>query len=131
MAINEIKERTLQFLHDLWIDDTAQTMHILRSATAAGFGFEPKEFSRPFPGSAVNVNLQQRVASGLAKTAMALVTGAGLTAGAMALLSKPEAAQPPPATANVWTDEYRARVFWGDEEILPNKPAHGSVTAEE
>jgi len=129
MALAEIKERTLQFVHDMYVDDVAQTMHILRSATAAGFGFEPKEFSRPFPGTAVNVNLQQRVAGGLAKMAMAAITGAGLTAGAMALLGgdKP-AADPPAATAD---GEANVRVFWGDEEIKPGETTTGKLEVSE
>ena len=128
----ETREQIMSWLGELFTDDVAQKMDIQRAAMARGYGLEPTKFTRPYPGSSVNVNMQQRtsLAGGLAKTALALVTGAGLTAGAMALLSKPDAAAPT-ATTNVTEDQYRARVFWGDEEITPETPGKATVPVEQ
>ncbi len=41
----------------LWVHDANQKMAIQRAAVAMGYGLDPSQFDRPFPGS-LNVNVQ-------------------------------------------------------------------------
>lgn len=126
----DTREQILSWLGESFTDDVAQKLDIQRAAMARGYGLDPKQFTRPYPGSSVNVNLLQRtgLASGLAKLALAGVTGAGLTAGAMALLGDRPEATPAAASAD---GEATVRVFWGDQEIKPGEPTTGKLELSE
>lgn len=90
--MEQIKLGTLRNLHDLYLWDVAEKQLILRGATADGYGFDPKLYARPFPGSPVApppivaVAPQQRSQLGGAILAAAL-TATGLGAGVGGLLT--------------------------------------------
>lgn len=87
---------TKKFLQDLFVHDTAVKQEIGRAAAAIGYGLNPYQYSRPFPGSTtVNISEQQPPAvqpapsaprSGLTEKALlsALLLGGGGLAGWLA-----------------------------------------------
>lgn len=48
---------TKRWLHDLFVHDTSVKQEIGRAATAAGYGLDPQQFARPFPGSTTTVTI--------------------------------------------------------------------------
>lgn len=86
---DRIKAGTLANLHDLWLWDVSERQRIQRGAEAAGYGFDSREYSRPFPGSSV-VQVAAPSTSRLGPAvlaAAALLGGLGLGGGGAALLS--------------------------------------------
>lgn len=100
---DRIKAGTLANLHDLWLFDVSERQRTQRAAEAAGYGFDAREFARPFPGSSV-VQVAAPSTSRLGPAvlaAAALLGGLGLGGGGAALLSAIHgaAAKAPPAAA--------------------------------
>lgn len=56
---DESRSRTRQWLFDLFVHDTAEKMRVARAAMALGYGLDPIEYARPFPGSSVNIVMNE------------------------------------------------------------------------
>lgn len=134
--MRSVAEQSKEHLHDVWLDDFAQKAHILRTATALGYGLDPDKYSRPFPGTQTSTTSSVEVqrTSGVGKmlaVALAGATGAGVLgtglagAGLAAWLALKSATTPAASDRALSDAEARARVriFWGDSELTPEAPA--------
>ena len=102
----QVNQGTRAHLQDIWLDHVNQGFAIERAAHAAGYGFAPRPYGRPFPGSpqqtTINVagepaNARLRaisVAGLVAIAAMATCGGFGVAA-LLGLANRPTAVAPP------------------------------------
>jgi len=125
-----IKAGTLQNLHDAWLWDIAEQQRTQRAATAIGYGLNPYEFARPFPGTSSNLSVVQNSSSGIGRMAAAIAgmaalcgvgaSGALLGAWALGALGAVGQAQPGKMTPQ----EYEV-IFESDgDRIAPSVSEH-------
>ena len=136
--MHSVSEQSKAHLHDVWLDDFAQKAHIMRTATALGYGLDPAQYSRPFPGTQTSSSLEVKRTSGVGKLlggallglAGAGVLGTGLAAAGVGAYAALKSAQAPATSSADAESEARARVriFWGDQEITPGGGASAEVT---
>lgn len=55
----DIIRDTKRWLYDLFLHDQAVKQEMGRAATAIGYGLNPEQYTRPFPGSNTNVVIQK------------------------------------------------------------------------
>jgi hypothetical protein len=141
MAETYDKGAMKNWLTTIVLHDVAEKMNICRAGQAKGFGLSLEQFARPFPGTTSNVTIQQQTEpaksgaaiSGMARLLVAAILSAVLACpvgGAIGaglawwlLRGTRPASQPAEGVAKI-------QVFWGDEEIVPNKPAEANVPAQ-
>lgn len=105
-------EQTRSWLRDIFAHDYAQKAHLLRKVMERGYGMS--DCTQPFPGTQTTTTIQcapRRSLWPAAAAAAAAVGGLGL--GALAVQYYASARQ---ADAQI-------RVYWGDTEITPQRPA--------
>lgn len=79
----QISQQSREFLHDIYIDDVTQKMAVGRAVFAAGYGIDPRPYSRPFPGSTSSVTMASQTPktsngkSGIINAGLAALGGAG------------------------------------------------------
>lgn len=83
----QVAQQTREFLHDIVVDDVAQKMAVGRAVFAAGYGIDPRPYSRPFPGTQSHVTMASSSPkqangkgglSGIATAAIGALGGAGV-----------------------------------------------------
>lgn len=134
--MRSVAEQSKAHLHDVWLDDFAQKAHIMRTATALGYGLNPEQYSRPFPGTQTSSSVEvKQTSSGVGKVvgaallglAGAGVIGTGLAGTALAAWLALQAARGPATVSDRADSEAearaRVRIFWGDSELTPEAPA--------
>lgn len=118
------REEARGWLRDVFAWQYAQLSNLLGSVAAKGFGMDPKCY-QPFPGTSQTYNVSAQSSRSslpaiLAASALSGLAGAGGAAAVGALLrGEPTAAVQPAAASG----EAEIRVYWGDQEILPERPA--------
>lgn len=121
-----VKAQTRQFLYDTHVDDVRQKQNILRAAMATGYGLDPGNYTRPFPGSTTITNVTQAGAGALKQMAIgglsALAAG-GLVAAAATVFSslgdvskQPSPAPPTAAASETAPAELRVKWWIEDDE---------------
>lgn len=129
-----VEQDTKLHLHNLWLHDTQQKMLQARAASALGFGLDPSNYARPFPGSSTNITVQETRSGSVGKTAgvlaAGLLGGGGMAAAAAALLGLLAARGPSESesvkAANAEAGA-RVRVYWDDQEIKPGTSAEATL----
>lgn len=140
--MRSVAEQSQAHLHDVFLDDFAQKSHMMRAVTALGYGLNPSDFSRPFPGTTTSSSSSVEVkrTSGVGKMLGAAllgatgagIVGAGLAGTALAAWLAVQSAKPAAATNRADSEaeaRARVRIFWGDSELTPAAPAIESEVA--
>jgi hypothetical protein len=111
--MKKILDDTRQMMYDIFAHHNAENHRINRAVQALGYGLDPAEYARPFPGSNTTFNITPppqsngnhtwlKVALFTLAAVFLLFLTVGLTALALAFLWRnPAAATPPPAAAPV------------------------------
>lgn len=118
---NEGKTQTRLWLYDLFAHDAAEKMRVARAAMALGYGLDPNEYARPFPGSSVNIVMNDSQSQPSTKTnrisqpgwnPLALLLAGALGALGMNLVRPTAAPLPAPVPAAVAPAHKEIEVTW-------------------
>jgi hypothetical protein len=130
----QVSQASREFLHDIFVDDISQKMAVGRAVFAAGYGIDPRPYSRPFPGTQSHVTMASaapKIArSGLMTAALAALGGAGVTSLVAAAFGAFNGDSPNVGQSTIEPVEYRV-IFDGEEGLRVESESGSSTKVEQ